>query len=410
MEVYFNPYYVCLLCLVVPIFEGHILLSMSTMMDSSSSSSSRMSGLSRKAKIVIAASVAFAGASYYGTPLAAVDYTKYDAISWKAEVATAATANTLSPPGARLAFDQHGSWMGNMWIPPKGWSTFSALDMLELYKHKRILWLGDSTARRGAMTMYAIINSTASKNYNSTSTSQTQFHPTTTELDHKSVLDINKKTDPTARQELCSMPELQVKRYRPSICRHMPANGAGLLIMTEGITCVNRFKYFLNHLSMDKNNLIQMADPDVIIVSIGVWEIRFPEICKVYEENMTIQDRVYSMIDRLEDFQRNTSKTIVVRTGNYVMGAPDGDGANRTRALNQHTMERINGHRRNDTRPAYEPRLTYVDWGGAIEPRAVGSARINGDMVAHMGLEPRLTLMQMLTNHLYDIGVFTSKR
>ena len=77
------------------------------------------------------------------------------------------------PPGARSPFDQHGSWMGNTWIPPKGWSTFSALDiMLELCKDECLLWLGKSTARWGSLTMYAIINSTGSKNYNSTTTSQ----------------------------------------------------------------------------------------------------------------------------------------------------------------------------------------------------------------------------------------------
>ena len=191
----------------------------------------------------------------------------------------------------------------------------------------------------------------------------------------------------------------------------MPANGTGIFIMAEGITCFNRFNHFLFHQYRDlEKSLIQNVDPDVIIVSIGVWEIRFPDVCNKYEENITVQDRVYSMIDTLEAFQRNTSKIIVVRTGNYVEGPPDNDNSNRTRALNQYTMERIDLHRRNDTRPPEEARLTYVDWGGAMEPRAVGGNRIKGDMISHMGLEIRLTLIQMLTNHLYDIGFLTGKR
>ena len=128
-------------------------------------------------------------------------------------------SSSLPPPpgGARSPFDQHGSWMGNTWIPPKGWSTFSALDMLELYKDKCLLWLGDSTARRGSLTMYAIINSTGSKNYNSTTTSQAQFHPIPTELDHRNVINVNRKTDPAAWHEDCNLLQ-QVKQYRPSIC------------------------------------------------------------------------------------------------------------------------------------------------------------------------------------------------
>jgi hypothetical protein len=55
----------------------------------------------------------------------------------------------------------------------------------------------------------------------------------------------------------------------------MPAkNGTNPLIMAQGITCFNRFKYFL--CQRWDNSLIQKVDPDVIIVSIGVvWEIQF---------------------------------------------------------------------------------------------------------------------------------------
>jgi hypothetical protein len=82
------------------------------------------------------------------------------------------------------------------------------------------------------------------------------------------------------------------------------------------------------------------------------------------------------MIDILEAFQRNTSKITVVRTCNYVQGPPDNDNSILTRALNQHTIERIDLYRRNDTaRPPEQARLTYVDWGDAMEPRAVASAR-----------------------------------
>jgi hypothetical protein len=122
------------------------------------SSSSRMSGFSRKSLamrttvtlIVVVVVVVVASLLSSGTmPLDSVDNGHIERkVETAAAVSTStSTSTTPPPPGARSRFDQHGSWMGNTWIPPKGWSTFSALDMLELYKDKHLLWLGDSTAR-----------------------------------------------------------------------------------------------------------------------------------------------------------------------------------------------------------------------------------------------------------------------
>jgi len=46
--------------------------------------------------------------------------------------------------------------------------------------------------------------------------------------------------------------------------------------------------------------------------------------------------------------------------------------------------------------------LTYVDWGGAIQSRSFGKERIQGDLKPHYGLEPRLVLIQMITNRLKE--------
>jgi hypothetical protein len=50
--------------------------------------------------------------------------------------------------------------------------------------------------------------------------------------------------------------------------------------------------------------------------------------------------------------------------------------------------------------------LTYIDWGGAVLERSFGPDRIAGDLAAHYGVEPRFVLMQMLTNHLAERGIF----
>jgi len=46
--------------------------------------------------------------------------------------------------------------------------------------------------------------------------------------------------------------------------------------------------------------------------------------------------------------------------------------------------------------------LTYVDYGGAVEPRSFGRHRIPGDVQAHYGGEARMALIQMLTNRLAE--------
>jgi hypothetical protein len=51
-----------------------------------------------------------------------------------------------------------GSWIGNSWIPPPGWRLFSAKKMLDLYKDKTVLFMGDSMARRLAVTLYETLN------------------------------------------------------------------------------------------------------------------------------------------------------------------------------------------------------------------------------------------------------------
>jgi hypothetical protein len=51
-------------------------------------------------------------------------------------------------------------------------------------------------------------------------------------------------------------------------------------------------------------------------------------------------------------------------------------------------------------------KMTYVNWGEAVEPRSFGAERLSGDMHAHYSHEPRVVLIQMITNHLHDVGFF----
>jgi hypothetical protein len=67
-------------------------------------------------------------------------------------------------------------------------------------------------------------------------------------------------------------------------------------------------------------------------------------------------------------------------------------------------MDRIDALRANETKKVVTDGavFTYLNWGGAVEPRSFGEQRNVGDHVAHYGLETRLVQMQMMTNYLPD--------
>ena len=50
--------------------------------------------------------------------------------------------------------DQHGSWVGNTWIPPADSKTYLA-ELRTFYQDKLVLWFEDSAARRESWTRVA---------------------------------------------------------------------------------------------------------------------------------------------------------------------------------------------------------------------------------------------------------------
>jgi hypothetical protein len=269
--------------------------------------------------------------------------------------------------------------------------------------------MGDSTSRRASMTLYALLNSTT-HSFPSNSTNHSTTHPTVDELDDKYESDINKEAAAAhSHTETCNIKKFQVGAYTPNICSPMPASGVGYLMVVHHISCTNQIQWMVKLHEEEKALAIDLLQPNLWIVSLGIWEIRFPERCNHHEKNSTLEERIHSTIDSLKSLQRTTNVTIVWRTGNYLPGDPNSTDAWTVRNMNQQVIQRIQMHRANDTRPVNHPRLTVVDWGGAIEPRSHGDSRINGDMQAHMGVKPRVTLIQMLTNHLFDVGYFSTR-
>jgi hypothetical protein len=109
--------------------------------------------------------------------------------------------------------ERRGSWIGNNGVPPAGWKYYSASELRNFYRDTSILWIGDSTARRAATTMYGILNATNATNSSSS-------HVSVDEIDHRSVINVNKRsiTEPCNRW--------MNHTHHPSLCRVMPG-GSG---------------------------------------------------------------------------------------------------------------------------------------------------------------------------------------
>jgi hypothetical protein len=280
--------------------------------------------------------------------------------------------------------EQRGSWIGNSWVPPAGWKYYSASELRNFYRDTSILWIGDSTARRAATTMYGILNTT-----NSSSS-----HVSVDEIDHRDVINVNKKsmTEPCHRWINHT--------HHPSLCRAMPGGGRGGSFILKVENCVKGLEVFIRDELLGKSNIT--ADVDIIIISLGIWEAVRPWDCKERSENprsmLQRQNDTISLLEKLQSPQR----TIVWRTSGYdASGAKEGFLTEmNAKAMDQ--MEEIaSGVSRSPNATSY---LTYVDWGGAIRPRSFGNARITGDMKPHYGVEARYVLVQMITNQLASRG------
>ena len=142
---------------------------------------------------------------------------------------------------------------------------------------------------------------------------------------------------------------------------------------------------------------------DVIVISIGSWEEGKKDICARYskeEKNYTeamlqIRRRTFGI---LNEYQKLSNKTIVWRTNGFFDIGPRAD-TQLTKTLNKDLMDSLDFYQ--------NPGVTYVNYGEAIEPRSFGPRQIKGDHVAHYGFQARIVLIEMLVNHLLDLGVLS---
>jgi hypothetical protein len=371
---------------------------------------------------------------------------------------------------------QAGNWIGNTWIPPRGWQQFSAADLRTIYQHRSILWVGDSMLRRSAATMHAVLNYNANDGtkMNSGSSVSKAGGPTVSAIDSSSVIDVNKGThsgdcvriplefrehaniewcrpmlyssaDGGEGQHSVSPSSLEdLSRYHNSTTIHTDYN-SNETISNNGT--LNSDYYSLSNLTnhslaqyhyifgwrtclADVEKFIRdelARDPmfrltslvDTLVIGVGVWEILHKSragCSQMYQSlhpnsAFAVWDRLRTLIEALVELQSPRLEIIWMTTGYSSIQLT----RRKVDVINTHARDII-ARMQDTSQPAFKPEpvdasasnvtavpalpinLTIVDWAAAILPRSFGE-RIEGDMTSHYGLEPRLVMMQMMTNH-----------
>ena len=279
------------------------------------------------------------------------------------------SANVLSPR------DLTGSWLGNTWIPPYPWKHFSAEEMREIYGRRRTVWVGDETARRAAMTMFSVLNGT------------TVNVPVALA---ESEIDINKRKE----TETCPRwsKTLYTNEVYPvvSICR--PVQPTGDLAMVSAV-CLQHVKRLLS-VEIERGGVITPSF-DVMIVSLGIWHHTKESICRLQAgETLTslVQD-ISRLMHQLLASQPHLK--FVWRTSGWI-GTPM-EQQQQVLEINKAIMDSVDNA--NNT----QKQISYVNWGGAMEARSFGYYRLGGNEKEVYDLEPRLALIQMITNQLQSM-------
>jgi hypothetical protein len=261
-----------------------------------------------------------------------------------------------------------GTWIGNTWIPPAGWQYHTPCELRQLYRGKNILWLGDSTGRRTAMNLYALLQ------WNHSSF-------LTTELSSPKLIDIT-------RHGGFECDQYTDAHARPTICRTLDDGGTVTFVP---LMCHKHVEHFFQ--SEDTLNITQ--NMDLIVVALGIWEVLRPWDCKA--DNRTLENITAAAIHSVYQFERSTHKRIIWRTSGYPDHGPTFSDA--VTKINDMVMDMIDQTTDNT-------HFSYLNWGGAVQPRSKPGERIAGDVKAHYGLEPRLVLIEMITNQLQEEGFF----
>jgi len=349
-----------------------------------------------------------------------------------------------------------GSWIGNTWVPTPPWRLYSPSELREVYRGKKILFVGDSLARRAAMTLFPILNSSSP-------------NAELDEVDNPATLNLNK----IRITEPCTKYQWNGSQYLPRICRdvtlpretevhnsslitnHNSRGGTesprsiahlqqvGGQVLQMWIPCFADLTDFVQSEVGGRTNLTDSMD--ILVVSAALHEyhkpfrcykgavgrIQYPVTDAFYKDELSpgVYERLLLLLQALEELQRSKPHLHIIwkTAGFLIVDDSNGHKVQIGKRINEIAMDFIDSiHQKpqqpnNNSPQQQQPhssnrekededatrihrnssnQVQYIHWGGAVEPRSFGSARIRGDTVAHYGLEARLVFLQMLTNVL----------
>jgi hypothetical protein len=259
--------------------------------------------------------------------------------------------------------------------------------------------------------MYSILKSSTNSNHTPLDT-----------ISKPSIVDFNKYQ----QTEFCPRWKHLQTPFQPDACRHMPesssrrgSSSSKNEFIKMKTVCFSHVTRFLQDEIAGKSNLT--ANVDLIVLALGAWDVggsSNENECGKYTTKKSALERLQDLLQVAAQFtQTAVNKTgkkprptrIVWRTAGF---GSDSKKIQTTVACNDLIMNTIDHNEQQDKAAAWPPPppnnlLTYINWGGAVQARSFGKERIAGDTWLHYGPEPRVVLVQMLTNHLQDLKWFS---
>lgn len=353
---------------------------------------------------------------------------------------------------------QRGSWIGDVWIPPRGWDLYSSHQLAQLWGRNTngILWIGDSTARRTSLTLWEILHGGSSavgygtdNNTNHTDVSVDIRKEMLEANDH-----INVNHQGHALEKCHAWPRIK----GADICRtlSLPVGVSSSDVVAAGdsppllrttsrpfvfkrLNCYHEVTEFLRTELSHTDSVLHHVD--TIVLALGLWDITMEHQCvetaavvaadaaAVPPPLPPTRDRQQELLDVLHD-EMPARFQILWRTTSYanLEDAPAIDLYNRyamdvmddwmTTTTTSTTISTTDSGavemgRRGIAEKAAEspkkyPTVQYVDFARAIRPRSFGKDRIVGDHYAHYGSTARVVMIQMLSNLLAAISPSSS--
>ena len=294
-----------------------------------------------------------------------------------------------------------GAWVGKVWIPPYPWKLYNLVELQTVFAGRRMLWIGDSTARRSSMVLFSILNETTNDS-NSNTNKDISDH----QLEQS--IDVNRRE----KTENCTNRSWASAHPGISICRHvstgMPMTSTATDVTLYPAACVQQIKSFFRSendalsTNQNSNSTWVPLSPhfDVVIISLGIWHEIRPRDCRL-EPGRTLSAEVSDIVESMQQLLKlQPHLRIVWRTSGW------GDHKKVERQSAVHSLNEAirtsilkQQQRQGGVNATSVPGISFVDWGSVVAARSNDRDRIQGDIKAHYGLEARLALIQMLANH-----------